>query len=278
MDKDFLEGLAGLLNQPAEEVSNLFEAGEQEGEFKAKPKDEILNAVKSWVKTRTDDVYKAAQRKTATGFEGWIKSQGFESDKQGTDLLAEFAENLKANAKPGDDDVKVKKLTETITNLQKALEGKDDEVKAARLDAQKQIVTHRLKGDVMQALGPKWAGTDEHLTLIMSQFDPSRVRYDGDTPTLLGTDGEPMTDDLMRPVKFADYVTKLGKLTGGFHAADPNTGSGNAGGTGGSGTGGGVKLPANMDSWQFKELLDKTTDPEKRKALLKARAEQIQSK
>lgn len=280
MDKEFLEGLASLLNQPAEEVSNLFEAGEQEGELKPKPKDEILNAVKSWVKTRTDDVYKAAQRKTAGGFESWVKSQGFESEKQGTDLLADFAEHLKSNAKPGQDDAKVNKLTETITNLQKALAEKDSAIEAARLEAQKQVVGARLRGDVMSALGTKWAGTDKHLKLIMSQFDPARVKYDGDgEPTLLNADGEPLTDELMRPVKFSDYVTELGKLTGGYHAADPDKGSGNGGGSGsGSGGNGGVKLPKDMSAWDFQRLLSETTDPEKRSALLKARAEQVQGK
>jgi len=283
MEKEILEGLAGLLNQPAEAIDGLFEQVEGEGEEpKLKSKDEILNSFSGWMKTRLDAINKQAKAREWTLLEKWVKDNGFDSDKQGTDLLTDFFEHVKTN-NPGKGDggeweKKANKLTETVTALQKALAEKDGEVEKARLDMQRQIVGARLRGDVMKHLQEaRWAGTDKHLGLIMSQFDPARIKYDGDgDPVLLNSEGEPMTDELMRPVKFRDHVLGLGELSGGFHEGDP--GKGGPDHKGGGGGGNGIRLKKDMTDWEFRDLLNATTDPDKRSELLQARAAQFEKK
>lgn len=279
MDKAFLEGLASLVNVKAEDVAELFVT---EGE-ETKLKDGVnpLEVAESWIKTRLNDTYKAAERKTATRFESWVKDQGFESDAQGTDLLAAFVETVKTKpaegGKASEWEKKYNDLAPKVEGLQKKIQEVEAEKVKAIQDANRKIVTARLRNDVRSALGEKWAGKDDHLNILMNNFNPDRIQYDGDTPVLLDEKGERMIDELHRPINFSDRVKQLGELIGGYHAVNPGQG-GPPPPNGGGGNGSGIKLKADMTADDFNSLLLKTKDPDQRKALIQARKEQLQSK
>lgn len=277
MDKVFLEGLAALVNVKAEDVAELYVT---EGE-ETKLKDGInpLEVVKGWVKTRLDDTYRASQRKTATHFENAIKSKGFESDLQGVELLDAYLESLKTEpGKGGDPSEWEKKYQSLETSHNKALEQlkqKDAEIQKAIKDGQRREVVARFKTDVRKSLGEKWAGSEDHFDILINNFNLSRIRYDGDTPVLLDESGEPLKDDLHRPVSFADQVKKYGSLIGGFHKVDPNL-NGPPRPKGGGGGKEGITLPKGLSTRDYNAMLDAERDPEKRKLIVAARIEQLE--
>ena len=277
MDKTFLEGLAALVNVKPEEVADLFVTEGQE--TKLKDGVNLLNVTSGWVKTRLDDVYKAAQRKTASSFESAIKSKGFESDKQGVELLDAYLETVKSKPGGGDPSEWEKKyndLAPKVENLQKALQAKDVEIQKAVKDGQRREVQARLITDVRKALGDKWAGSEDHFGILMNNFNIDRIRYDNGVPVLLDESGEVAKDDLHRPIAFDDRVKHYGNLIGGFHAVDPKK-DGAPPPKGGSGASGGVKLPADITSRQFTEMYAAASAEEKA-GLLEARKAQLQSK
>ena len=280
MNKDFLEGLAALVNVKAEDVAELYVT---EGE-ETKLKEDVnpLEVVKSWVKTRLDDTWKASQRKTATQFENAIKSNGFDSDLQGVELLNAFLEDVKA--KPGEGgegnnpsewEKKYQSLEASHTKALEQLKSKDAEIQKAIKEGHRREVAAKFENDVRETLGDKWAGSKDHLKILMNNFDLSRVKYDGDTPVLLDESGEPLKDELHRPIVFADQVKHYGTLIGGFHKIDPNKGGPPRSEGGGGNSDEAITLRKGMTTREYNALYDSTKDPEKRKQLAEARVKQL---
>ena len=278
--KDFLEGLASLLNVRAEDVAELFVT---EGE-ETKLKDDIkpLNVVKGWVKTRVNDTYKAGHRKGAEAIESVIKQKGFDSDLQGVELLNAYLETLKVEPSSGNQNASEweKKYNDLLPKVE-AFDSQIAELKANHANELKQkdiaVVKSRLRGDIVSALGNKWAGNDQHLGILLNNFPVDRIKYEGDKITLLNEAGEVLVDDLHRPVAFADRVKELGGLIGGFHKVDPNKG-GPPPPSGQGGSGQKYTLPANITNREFNQLLDNTKDPVKKKEILEARQAQLAQK
>lgn len=273
--KDFMEGLASLLNIKPEEVSEMFDT---EGKLKedVKPLEKFSNGVKN----RLDDVYKAAQRKTSQNFESWVKSQGFKSDSQGVDLLAEFYESVKSTTSDpesgGEWESKYNDLLPKVENLQSAIKEKEAAIEKAILDGQRREVSARLRTDVKSALGKNWAGSDQHLAILMQSFNVDSIRYDKGVPVMLDETGEPIKDELHRPISFADRTKELGTLIGGFHAVDPNKGAPPAPTT--SGAGQSFQLQKGLTNREYNEIYDSTKDPVQRKKLAEARIAQLDEK
>lgn len=272
-----MEGLAGLLNQPAD-VNDLYEGDNlKEGV-------DPMEVVKGWYKTRLDDFSRQSTAREWKKLEKWVKAQGFESDLQGTDLLSAFADYVKGTAGKSTGDQKAEKkiqeLEAAITNLQTALAAKEDEVKTAAAAAQRQIVSARLRGAIRDALGSKWAGTEDHFNILASQFNPDQIRIEPNGAlTLLNDNGEPLTDEYHRPIQFGERVQKVGALIGGFHAVDPGKGSPPAGSPGNAaGAGSGITLAAGITGLEFQQMLGKEQDPEKRAKLIHAYKERLNSK
>ena len=171
--KDFLEGLAALLNVKAEDVAELFVT---EGE-ETKLKDDLkpLEVVKQWVKTRVDDTYKAGHRKGASGMEKVIKQKGFDSDLQGVELLNAYLETLKVEPNNGNKNASEweKKYNDLLPKVE-AFDSQIAELKANHANELKQkdvaVVKSRLRGDIVSALGNKWAGNDQHLGVLLNKF------------------------------------------------------------------------------------------------------------
>lgn len=280
MNKEFLEGVAPLLQIKAEDVAGLFVTEGEE--TKLKEGVDPLKTVSDWVKTRLDDVYKAAQRKTATRFEDAVKQKGFESDLQGVELLNAYLETLKD--KPGNGGGDVSEWEKKYNDLFPKVEAFETQISTLKGDYEQKlkardqaVVQSRLRGDVRSALGNKWAGTDQHLDILLNSFSVDRIRYDGNTPILLDQSGEPLLDELHRPVQFGDHVKGLGELIGGFHAVDAGKGSPPPP-NGGSGAHSGITLPSNLSQKDYNEMLDRERDPVKRKQLVEARIAQLDKK
>ena len=276
--KDLFVGLASPLNIKAEEVSEMFDT---EGNLK-EGVDPVATFTKA-IKTRLDDVYKAAERKTSNRFESWVKAQGVESDLQGTDLLEHFYESVKGKpSEPskgdgGEWEKKYNDLLPKVETLQSTLKEKELAIEQAIKDGQKREVSARLTTDVRKALGEKWAGNEDHFNILMKNFNTDRIKYDNGVPVLLDDSGEPIKDDYHQPIPFAEHAKKLGSLIGGFHAADPNKGGPpppvNAGGTGSTFT-----LPKGISNREFNEMLDMEKDPAKKKSMVEARIAQLDEK
>lgn len=270
--KDFLEGLAALLNVKAEEVSELFDAD-------GKPKEgtDLLTTARSWVKTRTDDVYKSAERKTANRFENFVKSKGFESDAQGVDLLEAYYESLKSHGdgKGGEWEKKYNDLFPKVEKLQAALTEKDAAIQAAIKQGERKEVAARLMSDVRKTLGDKWAGTEDHFQILMKNFDVNRIRYENGQPVILDESGEIAKDELHRPISFADEAKKMGSLIGGFHVVPPGK-DGPPPPTGKGAPPQKVSLPDGMTDREFLNLYGAEKDPAKRLEIMNARIAQTE--
>ena len=276
--KDLLVGLASPLNIKAEEVSEMFDT---EGSLK-EGVDPVATFTKA-IKTRLDDVYKAAERKTSNRFESWVKSQGVESDLQGTELLEHYFESVKGKpGEPGKGDGGEweKKYSTLEASHKKALEQlilKDQELEKERKLGHVKQVEARLQSDARTFLGKQWAGSEDHFSELIKGYNPERIRYEGEVPFLLDDNGEILKDELHRPIRLDDDIKRRGKLIGGFHAADPNKGGppppANAGGTGSTFT-----LPKGISNREFNEMLDMEKDPVKKKSMVEARIAQLDEK
>jgi len=280
MDKETLEGLAALVNVKAEDVAELYEGDGED--IKLKEGVNPLEITSGWIKTRLDDVYKAAQRKTAAKFENFVQSQGFESEAQGVELLQQYVESIKAKpgdgggGDPGEWEQKYQALESSHAKALEAIKQKEAEVEQAIKEGQRREVAARFQMDVRKALGDKWAGSEDHFGILINNFNLDRIKYDNGKPVLLDESGEVLKDELHRPIEFADMVKKYGGLIGGFHAVDPGKGGPPASGGNGNSGGGSVKIPSGTTEKEFRSMLTNERDPAKRKALLDARIAQIE--
>lgn len=278
--KDFLEGLASLLNVRAEDVAELFVTEGEETKLKEDIKP--LNVVKGWVKTRVNDTYKAGHRKGAEAIESVIKQKGFDSDLQGVELLNAYLETLKVEPSNGNQNASEweKKYNDLLPKVE-AFDSQIAELKANHANELKQkdiaVVKSRLRSDVRSSLGKMWAGDDEHLEIVLNNFPVDQIRYEGNQPVLLNASGEVLVDDLHRPIGFDDRVKKLGGLIGGFHQVDPNKG-GPPPPSGQGGSGQKYTLPSGITQREYNALYDQEKDPVKRKQMAEARIAQLEGK
>lgn len=274
--KEFLEGLAALLNVKAEDVADLFVT---EGE-ETKLKDGLneLDVVKDWVKTRVNDTYKAGHRKGAAGMESVIKSKGFDSDLQGAELLNAYLDTLtvEPSEKGSEWENKYRSLEASHKKALEQLEAKDAEIAAKEKEGFTRETKARFSSDARKFLGDRWAGNEDHFNEIIARYDPQRIRYENEIPFLLDEKGDYAVDDLHVRIRLDEDIKRRGKLIGGFHEVDPSKGSPPPpSGQGGNGTKT-VTLPGGMTDREFMNLYNSENNPSKRKAMMEARTKQIE--
>ena len=309
MEKEFLEALAGLFGKKAEEAG-FYSQPEKEGdEPQLKPSAELVKSIGAIYKDRLDDRYKAAQRKTAQQYESWVKAQGFDGEGQGTDLLSAYVDHVKSKTaeeaakQAGQGEGKLtpeavkghelyQGMVTKLENLQATITEKDSLIESEKNKSKRFITSTVLRQQANKILKEaKWAVQPEdwevRLNMLLKDFNPDKIKVDGiggNDPkvTILDDHGDPLTDELHRPVDFKTQILGTGKHLGGFHAADPGKGSPPpSGNNGNTGAGSGFKVPENigsMDAKTFTALIRETKDPAHKQKLREARIAHLDSK
>jgi hypothetical protein len=305
MEKIF-QALASALNLDVEEFTAALRDGDKwlTDEQLA---DKIGEAARAQVKAAKEAQLKRGKRETMLQVERWMKAQGFENpDKlQGDELLEAYAEHWKAQAPAGDpsadggkkpgemsreDLAKLPAVKELMAEAVKGAASKYDAVKAEFEAYQKKTTVERIasvaKQTAAQILEENRAilevpGSDitkaQRLDAFYRflNFEGMQIDEKG-AVVLLDPNGDPLVNDMGKPVSFKDKVLEINKSLYGFHTQDPNKGGANPPANGGQKPGEWKPSITFADQAAYDNFYRSETDAKKRAEGAKSWAYQLQ--
>ena len=290
-----IQALASALNLDAEEFAAALRDGEKWLEDD-KMAEKIGQTVRDQVKAAKEAQLKRGKRETMLSVERWMKLQGFDNpDKlQGDELFDAFAEHQKAKTtpagdpadgggkKPGEmsreDLAKLPAVKELMTDAVKGAAAKYEAVKAEFEQYQKKTEVERIataarqraaqvleEGKAILEVPGSGITKAQRLETFyrLLEFDKMKVDEKGEI-VLLDDNGDPLVNDMGKPVSFKDKVLEINKGLYGFHTQDPNKGGGNPPANGGQKPGEWKPSMTFTDQAAYDNFYRTETDPVKR--------------
>ena len=289
-----IQALASALNLDAEEFTAALRDGDKwlADEQLA---DKIGEAARTQVKAAKEAQLKRGKRETMLQVERWMKAQGFENpDKlQGDDLFDAYAEHQKAQSapagdgadggkKPGEmsreDLAKLPTVKELMAEAVKSAAAKYEAVNAEFEQYKKKTTVERIAATARQTAAQileenrailEVPGSDitkaQRLEAFYRflDFDKMQVDEKGNI-VLLDANGDPLVNDMGKPISYKDRELEINKGLYGFHTQDPNRGGGNPPANGGQKPGEWKPSVTFADQAAYDNFYRTETDPVKR--------------
>jgi len=223
MKKKILEFLAKTLNMPAEEVTDLYNTGD-ENDISEDAYKTLLEKDKERVKELRDKGYSKATKEQRSAYEKEIKeAYKLESDKVGLELISELVETKTANPKSISEDA-VKKHPLYVA-LEKSKEAIKDEVSKewqTKLDAKEKEYTQKenaakakeLHYQTFKELGIAFSSDEKkaanQMKMLAELINQGKAfEFVEGTVIVTDSEGKPLEDEHGNKIKYKDLVKSV---------------------------------------------------------------------